>query len=87
MYLKGHGYSSWAGYVRTDLLLVAAGIAPNVALAESAGLKTNRGVLVGGNMRTSDPNIYAGGGVVFALDPKFVTGRTWPSRAGRGHES
>ena len=38
---------------------MAVGIRPNAALAKEAGLETNRGVLVGDDMRTSDPDVFA----------------------------
>jgi NADPH-dependent 2,4-dienoyl-CoA reductase/sulfur reductase-like enzyme/ferredoxin len=46
-----------------DLLIVAAGIAPNVDLARDAGLECNRGVVVDEHMRTSDASILAAGDV------------------------
>ena len=46
-----------------DVLLVAAGIAPNTELARAAGLEVGRGVLVDERMRTSDPEILAAGDV------------------------
>lgn len=46
-----------------DVLMVAAGITPNVALARDANLATNRGVIVDDEMRTSDPRIFAAGDV------------------------
>src|SRR4051794_5489032 len=47
-----------------QILLVAAGIEPNVELARDAKLSINRGVLVDDRMRTSDPTVYAAGDVV-----------------------
>src|SRR5204862_1066041 len=44
-----------------DLVVVAAGIRPNVELAYRAGLNVNRGVVVNDWMETSDPDIYAVG--------------------------
>jgi len=44
-----------------DLVVMAVGIRPNATLAKEAGLETNRGVLVGDDMRTSDPDIFAVG--------------------------
>jgi nitrite reductase (NADH) large subunit len=44
-----------------DLVVIAIGIRPNVDLAAAAGLDINRGILVGDDMRTSDPKIYAVG--------------------------
>ena len=49
--------------LKADLCLVAAGIKPDTALAESAGLVVNRGVVVNDRMMTSDPAIFAVGDV------------------------
>ncbi len=49
--------------LEADLCLVATGIKPNVALAESAGLAIDRGVVVDERMATSDPQIFAAGDV------------------------
>jgi len=59
--------------VPADLVVVAIGIRPNVQLAKLAGLDVNRGIVVGDDMSTSDPAIYAVGecvehaGQVFGL--------------------
>jgi nitrite reductase [NAD(P)H] large subunit len=56
-----------------DFVVLAIGIRPNVELARAAGLDVNRGILVGDDMATSDPDIYAVGeciehnGQVFGL--------------------
>ncbi len=42
-----------------DLVVMAAGIRPNVSLAKSAGLDCNRGLLVDDGLRTVDPAIFA----------------------------
>jgi nitrite reductase (NADH) large subunit len=44
-----------------DLVVMAVGIRPNVALAKAVGLEVNRGIVVDPTMRTSDPDIYAVG--------------------------
>jgi nitrite reductase (NADH) large subunit len=44
-----------------DLVVMAAGIRPNIELAHSAGLRCDRGVLVNDTMQTFDPSIYAVG--------------------------
>lgn len=45
-----------------DLVVMAAGIRPNTALAESAGLLCNRGIVVSDTLQTvTDPRIYAVG--------------------------
>ena len=48
--------------IKTDLLLVAVGVRPNVEIAEKVGLDTDRGgIIVDSCMRTSDNNIFACG--------------------------
>ncbi len=44
-----------------DLVVMAIGIRPEIELARRAGLDVNRGVVVGDDLRTSDPHIYAVG--------------------------
>lgn len=44
-----------------DLVVMAVGIRPAVALAKSAGLTVNRALEVDAQMRTADPSIYAVG--------------------------
>jgi nitrite reductase (NADH) large subunit len=59
--------------IDADLVVLAIGIRPNIDLPRAAGLNVNRGLLVGDDMRTSDPDIYAVGeciehnGQVFGL--------------------
>ena len=47
--------------IPADLVVMAVGIRPNAALAESAGIYCNRGVVVNDTMQTYDPRIYAVG--------------------------
>ena len=47
--------------VPADLVVMAVGIRPNVALAKSAGLYCERGIVVNDTMQTYDPRIYAVG--------------------------
>jgi nitrite reductase (NADH) large subunit len=66
-----------------DLVVMAAGIRPNTALAESAGLLCNKGIVVDDTMQTkTDPRIYAVGecaahrGVAYGLvAPLFEQGK------------
>jgi NADPH-dependent 2,4-dienoyl-CoA reductase/sulfur reductase-like enzyme/rhodanese-related sulfurtransferase len=55
-----------AGEIPCDLVVMAVGVRPNADLAKAAGLAVGRfgGVLVDRRMRTSDPDIYAGGDCV-----------------------
>lgn len=45
----------------TDLIVMAVGIKPNIALAQQTGLKIERAIVVNDYMETSRPNIYAVG--------------------------
>jgi len=45
--------------VAGDLVVMAIGTRPNIDLARAAGLDINRGIVVGDDLRTSDPAIYA----------------------------
>jgi nitrite reductase (NADH) large subunit len=45
--------------IPADIVVMAAGIAPNVALARSAGVAINRGIVVDDGMQTDIPGIYA----------------------------
>src|SRR3954465_8996047 len=47
--------------LEAELVVIAAGIRPNVALARTAGLEVNRGIIVNDFMETSDPDIFAVG--------------------------
>ncbi len=52
--------------IATDLVLVSTGVRPNSELAKAAGLKLGQSgaIWVDGQMRTSDPHIYAAGDCV-----------------------
>jgi len=54
-----------------DMVIVSAGTRANTGLAKDAGLKVNRGIVVDGSLRTSDPDVYALG------DAIELDGRTW----------
>ncbi|MEO1330645.1 MAG: nitrite reductase large subunit NirB [Pseudomonadota bacterium] len=47
--------------IPADLVCMAVGIRPSVAVAKAAGVEVGRGVLVDDGMATSDPHIYAVG--------------------------
>lgn len=49
------------GQLPADLVVIAAGIRPNVELGRSAGLEVRRGIVVNDYMETSDPDIFAVG--------------------------
>ncbi|ALE07915.1 pyridine nucleotide-disulfide oxidoreductase [Arthrobacter sp. ERGS1:01] len=55
-----------------DLVIVAVGVVPNIALAKEAGLAIDNGIQVSGSLQSSDPDIFAAGDVANSLHP--VTG-------------
>jgi len=61
--------------IEADMVLVAKGVRPNSELAVQAGLDigTTGGIRVDGNLRTSDPDIYAAGDCVETHD--LITGK------------
>ncbi|KAF1678804.1 nitrite reductase large subunit NirB [Bacillus sp. SKDU12] len=47
--------------LKADLIVMAAGVKPNIELAVSSGIAVNRGIVVNDYMQTSEPNVYAVG--------------------------
>lgn len=47
--------------IDADLVVVAAGIRPNIAVAQASGIQCERGILVDDTLKTFSPNIYAVG--------------------------
>ena len=45
--------------IKTDVVIAAAGLKPNTALAKQAGIDVSRGILVDETMRTNIKNVYA----------------------------
>jgi len=66
VHIKGHAS------VPADIVLIAVGAAPNIALADVAGLQlANGGIAVDATLRSSDPDIYAVGDVAAHDHPKY----------------
>lgn len=83
--------------VEANLVVMAAGVRPNVQLAKKTGIETNRAILVNDYMETSVPNIYAVGecvehrGMVYGLvQPLYEQGKALANRIcgieGQGYE-
>ena len=51
-----------------DIVIMAIGVKPEISLAQKAGLKTNKGIIVNEFLQTSNENIYAGGDNVEVKD-------------------
>lgn len=73
--------------VGADLVVMAAGVRPNVQLAKKTGIETNRAILVNDYMETSVPNIYAVGecvehrGMIYGLvQPLYEQGKALSKR-------
>lgn len=64
-----------SGRVEAELAIVAVGVVPNDELARAAGLAVNErgGIVVDEHLRTSDPDIYAGGDCIVL--PHALTGK------------
>jgi nitrite reductase (NADH) large subunit len=64
-----------------QMVIISAGVRPNLELAKMIGLKTNKGVIVDKFLQTSQPDIYAAGDVI------EFEGRTygiWPAAKEQG---
>ena len=70
-----------------DVVVMATGVRPNLALAKSAGIAIGRGILVDEYMQTSAPGVYAAGDVVEAWDlarGKRLPNPTWGNASEQG---
>lgn len=55
--------------LEADAVVAGLGIRPNTALAESAGIKVDNGILVDESLRTSAPDVFAAGDVARYYNP------------------
>ena len=64
-----------------EMVIISAGVRPNLELAGLLGLTTGRGIIVNNRLQTSNPDIYAAGDVI------ELSGRTygiWPAASEQG---
>jgi 3-phenylpropionate/trans-cinnamate dioxygenase ferredoxin reductase subunit len=73
--------------VPADLVVVGVGVTPDTGLAESAGLRTDNGIVADEYLRTSDPDVFAAGDVANAFHPllgRRVRVEHWDNAIGQG---
>jgi NADPH-dependent 2,4-dienoyl-CoA reductase/sulfur reductase-like enzyme len=61
--------TSQGNFIRCDMVAVGIGVKSRMGLAQAAGLKTERGILVDEYLQTSHPDIFAAGDVAQIFDP------------------
>jgi len=55
--------------INGDMVLITAGVHPNIDLVESTAIKTSKGIIVDDKMETNIPDIYAAGDVAESQNP------------------
>ncbi|MGH7820896.1 MAG: NAD(P)/FAD-dependent oxidoreductase, partial [Candidatus Binatia bacterium] len=75
------------GKIETDVLVVAAGVKPNLGCVKNGAVATRLGITVDEKLRTSAPDVYAAGDVAEVKD--FVSGQPavhaiWPTAVDEG---
>jgi NAD(P)H-nitrite reductase large subunit len=81
------GVETDQGMVPADVVIVAAGVRPNMGLAIQAGLATEQGIRVDDYMATSDPDVFAAGDVAEAKDlltGEYTVRPIWPNAYTQG---
>ncbi len=67
--------------LEADMVIISAGVRPNLDLARKMGLETDKGIKVDDSMRTSRPGIYAAGD---AAEHKGIPYGIWPAAMEQG---
>ncbi|MBI4596090.1 MAG: NAD(P)/FAD-dependent oxidoreductase [Candidatus Tectomicrobia bacterium] len=71
----------------TEMIVVAAGVRPNLDFIDNSGLSLDKGILVDTQMRTNQPDIFAAGDIAQAYDlinEKPVLHALWPVAVEQG---
>ena len=67
--------------IETDLIIISAGVRPNLSLAQKLNLKIGKGILVSDYMETGIPDIYAAGD---SIEHKGIVYGIWPASEKQG---
>jgi nitrite reductase (NADH) large subunit len=67
--------------IAADLILISAGVRPNLELAQKMGLKTGKGLPVSDGMETEFPGIYAAGDLI---EHRGIVYGIWPAAEKQG---
>lgn len=81
------GVETDSGLVEADVVIVAAGVRPNMGLAAQAGITTEQGIRVNDYMATSNPDVFAAGDVAEAKDlltGEYTVRPIWPNAYSQG---
>jgi nitrite reductase (NADH) large subunit len=73
--------------IECGLVAIAVGVRARKELADAAGLKTDRGILVNEYLQTSDPDVFAAGDVAQVFDPfsgKAILDTLWGTAVAQG---
>jgi 3-phenylpropionate/trans-cinnamate dioxygenase ferredoxin reductase subunit len=73
--------------IEADLVVVGIGVMPNTDLAEAGGLRTDNGIVVDDQLRTSAPDVFAAGDVAKAYHPllrRHLRVEHWDNAIGQG---
>ena len=60
-----------ATWIEADMIIVGVGVSPRTELAPMADLKIDNGIVVDEHLRTSDPDIFAGGDIAQTYSPRL----------------
>ncbi len=82
------GVDTDQGFVPADIVVIAAGVKPNMGLAQNSEIATNKGIRVDDTLATSLTDVFAAGDVAEALDlltGEYAVRPLWPNAYTQGN--